>query len=444
MRGLAVGILLFLSLVSVSGCLKGPQSRPSYPVRAKIPFFTQNGEYRWNVVQIETLENLEHVEGRAARFLFRPKLVNLKLEGEPPLAQFFTNKEGILIAKNQFSLKLITLYYHFEQLMKIDEKIGVYQNLSWPRTVALDVIVEHPTLGKSGGNNAMYIPDADAYVFEKFSGEHLPLSVNAGVIAHEHFHAIFNHAVLKPLKAIVTNSFLNPLQGPLDKWVLSNLFNINDPFFNNGKTGTELLALGKAITLLDIWNEGFADWWGFHYSGDGDFVLRSISQTIQRRHHNRKVEVSPSRIIGNQELESQIKMVLKKGPKEFSSFVSEASYYYGAQIADTMAFLLNQSPVDRLTQFQVIYLMLKQLTSVLASGKSVTDSPWWLPSAPLILISNSPEFEAACSQWLSLVPPKDLEQLEKNKIETCRSKSSSPNPSTSTSSVTINKGRGSL
>jgi len=107
------------------------------------------------------------------------------------------------------------------------------------------------------------------------------LIVNGGVIGHEYFHAIFNSVVLQPLRA----SMATELAG-------ESAANLHEGVFPGGRecgllkideTGTppdpKIVREMYRIRLLRAMNEGLADFWGWIYSGETDFVGRSLSYT---------------------------------------------------------------------------------------------------------------------------------------------------------------------
>lgn len=248
-------------------------SRGQGPLRVQVPITkTQTGEYELQNLTLDTLSDLKTLFGKAARFFLEPGIFQGKLVGKSPAIQFMRNSSGVYIAKDALSLQMLTLYAHFERLMKQDQALGIDSILSWPRQVAVDAQVK-PGTG-SLENNALYSGENDIFIFVPYRLEGLPLMVNGGVVAHEHFHAYFQKLFIDPIKNEYPSvAGLQPHKTQLETAT-------SDEEIPNAKV--DLPAAYHSVLLRGL-NEGLADIWGWLYSGDVNFVRKSLPQEKSTR-----------------------------------------------------------------------------------------------------------------------------------------------------------------
>lgn len=243
-------LTLFLNLIVglflLSGCTLSKQDHYPDTVQVKLPWY-QDGKYSFHVIDLFTVQNMVELRGKVARFLLSPSLQDGKLVGFEPRINAFRNVNGVYIPTDTFSTELLSLYAHFEKLQILDKKIGVagyIDNWQEQKLIAVQTqIIEEGNRKKL--DNAMYSGDLDAFLFVPYVQEHLPLSVNAGVIGHEYFHDIFHKIVTKPIQA---------------------------------QEKTEKNATARQLYhtfLFRSLNEALADVWGWIYSDDFQFVKKS-------------------------------------------------------------------------------------------------------------------------------------------------------------------------
>lgn len=342
---------------------------------ARLPVY-QNGDYKFADVTIETLSNLSQVSGSAAQFFASPGQQNNQLIGAKPSARFLKDQMGRLIPMDTHSTELFTLYYHFEQLMKLDKSLGSYELLTWPRQVGIETRVADQ-FGEISENNARYSAKADAYLFEKYTKNHLPLNVNASVIAHEHFHAIF--------AAIFKTQFETQL---FDAHFKEQM----DAREEEAKNQDNLAGLTRA------WNEALADVWAWIYGGDTQFFARSLPliETAKMRDFTTQTWTMPS--------ESDFKNYTTL----YIDTNKRLGYHY--QVGALLARIIVQqtSLVDKsqaITRHDLgksILKMLPELAKITKTEKNIS------PSLPLLLLSQQPALKNQCKGFLKLVPDADL------------------------------------
>jgi hypothetical protein len=152
-------------------------------------------------------------------------------------------------------------------------------------------------------NNALYAGDLDAMLMVPYSQDGVPLAYNAGVIAHEHCHAIFYALVQRPLS---TAAGRIPGAAAADDW--ANVAPTEDrpgTFVTRSLASTDLSSRGVSsddfndFVLRGI-NEGVCDFWGWVYSGDAAFVGRSLARASESRRLDREPRMmsAPTRWVG--------------------------------------------------------------------------------------------------------------------------------------------------
>jgi hypothetical protein len=223
-------------------------------VQVKIPVSSQSGdssEYQMSVVTLKSLSNLKEVAGFFAKFFFAPGLNQNQLVGDSPQARFVRTKDNVYLPVDSLSQQMATLYYHIQNLAEFSEKIGATGINSGPLKIGIETRVsDSDVLTK---NNAFYDGQSDAMLFVPYSSTELPIAVNSGIIAHEYFHSLFYKIILKNFTEAAKPDTKNKIQ----------------------KTYNE--------TYLRGINEGIADFWGWLYTNDDDFIRWSLSAYSKNR-----------------------------------------------------------------------------------------------------------------------------------------------------------------
>jgi len=374
--------LFFIAMTSLglSSCHETPRDELSIqgPIITEIPIFIEN-EYRLTQVKIETLTNVNRIQGPAAQFFFMPTIgPDGELRGVAPEPRLFLNQKGHVVAGDLKSLELLTLYFHFEQLMKMDTTLGILNLNSWPRKVGLNarVVDKHQ---KISVNNARYSGHLDTYLFDSFVRPDLQLTVNGGVIAHEHFHSIFFKMVLLPSSSIITppsphenNNYQARATNEKENYYLSN--------------------------VLRAWNEGLADVWGWLYSKDTNFVQRSIGFE-----KTRDLKIRPSVLPSKRDFQLLI------NSSHDSQTRLSMSYQLGSAIARTIFHSTRE--LDPIKISQAIVRILPKVTLSLRANSNPS------PSLVLKLLAAEPELSEKCYDLILSIPEEDFSSLEeKNSV----------------------------
>lgn len=260
-------LTLVLALVLAS-CGRPNSSSDVY----RLPWPDESGEIALRDVRISTLSDPQHFSGSAARILVEPGDGGTTIVGAKPVGRFERSASGVMIPSDWFTMEATTTYAHIEKLRAIDERAGAGSALSYPLSVGVETSVT--SYGQSSTNNALYDPKLNSLLIVPYNEGDLPIDLNPGILAHEHFHFIFQRIVLSRVK---DDGLQTSCQGAtVDAAVTAQP--------ETSKTTDEkIAATAKAMPphvynayVLRAMNEGFADFYGWLYSNDDSFVSKSL------------------------------------------------------------------------------------------------------------------------------------------------------------------------
>ncbi len=312
-------VLLALPLIS-GGCgAPNETGKSTEDVRVQIPVYTKKGP-RLEVVTLSGIGDLRSVSGRYAIFYYSPKIIGTHVFGEKPRARFTKTALGVFIPQDRTSAEMATIYYHHQKLAEFDRSVGLGNLNKGPRKIAISTRINHE--GKWVHNRAYYDLNADAMLFVDFTLQDLPLTLNAGVIGHEHFHSLFGKLFLKPLIALgkYKNDFDRPAASTSGK----------EEAQDSGASKVFQKTLYRHL-LLRALNEGLADFWGWAYADDEEFVPRSLPELPER-------SLKPSVVNGFASapaLQSYIELLSSSdnSPEVMYEGVNHMAYILGSQYA---------------------------------------------------------------------------------------------------------------
>lgn len=279
--------MLFLGalLVGFTGCKPAPPEAPAAgDISVQIPLSeTSDGhtQYRLKTVTLKDISTLREVRGKYAQFYLSPGLVEGRLNGGSPVAYFAKTKEQTYIAKDALSLQMATIYYHMQSLITMAQDLGI--SMKAPVQIGLNTQIKGDESIQN--NNAFFDGRSKAMLFVPYTAKEMPISANAGIIAHEFFHSIFFNKVLGPVsqkRLAVSQRISDKTVHSYEGW--------------GGKTSLIQLNLsGEELfneTYLRGINEGLADFWGWAYTDDPDFLKWSLSNHTKKRSLNKPAKVS--------------------------------------------------------------------------------------------------------------------------------------------------------
>ncbi len=252
---------ILTGLLAFSGCQpKSSLETVSGDVQVLIPKpDSSTKKYHLDIATLKGIKSLKEVRGEYVQFIYSPGGAEGTLVGGAPRARFSRNEKGVFLPLDLITTQMSAIYYHLQNLMDLNDLLGLNSLTRKPFQVGLEV--KKPGLNNSfERNNAFYDGLSDSMLFLPNSTQDLALYLNAGVIAHEFFHSIF---FKKVLGAVIQSSVKNG-SGPrtMNDDHPANVFNL--------------------VWLRGV-NEGLADFWGWAYTDDPDFMGLSLSQEIESR-----------------------------------------------------------------------------------------------------------------------------------------------------------------
>ncbi len=263
-------------------------NNPDKEITIRLPWQQADGHIQMQNIQVQGLNSLAKMDGSFAKFYVHPTNRGNSVDGRDPSLSFVKMQGGYYLPKNTFSLELASVYAHLEQLGHVDASLvtdsglSLYDLNSWPMKVGVRTLFPNP----ADDNPAFYSSTFDTMFFQSYTRSELPLQVNGGVIAHEHFHSLFQRVVLDPLAAQQSAETPTGLALPPTKFsdfiFESELFkslrfkkqNTSAPIAEENDPNVAQPYLERGF------NEGLADVWGWLYTKDPDFVGRSISGVL--------------------------------------------------------------------------------------------------------------------------------------------------------------------
>jgi len=234
---------------------------------------TAANDYSFQEVHLSTLKSAYEVRGSAAEVYVESRITDSGFEGKPARPRLTRSSGGLCVPMDVTSSMALTAYAHFEHIQKFDQKLQVDKQISWPRKVGVEI---HIRAGEGHThNNAHYFSKADAVAVIPYNNDGLPLGLNPGVLAHEHFHSHFQAQVI------------NPLNDAID--ILTSV----EQFFYAGfgvkpqveDLDNEQLNTAGSLNKFVVrsWNEGLADFYASVYTDSREFFSKSLANLASVR-----------------------------------------------------------------------------------------------------------------------------------------------------------------
>ena len=219
------------------------------------------GVYQPSVVTVSTLPDTRRLSGPAAKVYYESKPADGGYSG-PVAEPHLTTSGDVCVPTDAGSAVAMSAYAQFERLLAFDQSLGVADQLTWPRQVGVETRLSgNPTDVR---NNAHYMGEKDLVILVPSTGEGVPLAMNLGVVAHEHFHAHFQSQVLRLLNVQSTTNLIVDLLPRA----------LTDIFVDN--TSTDHVRRQTNDYVLRGWNEGLADLYAAVYLDQPDFLSASF------------------------------------------------------------------------------------------------------------------------------------------------------------------------
>lgn len=271
--------LATLCVCSMAACAPQAELRDTKgDVRVLIPN-SVNSRHTLNETELRNIEKLETLKGKYAEFYFAPRVADSTIAGKPAIAKFIKNKNGVLVPANEPTKQLAVIYLHTQKLAELDAELGVYGINQWPRKIGVAVRVE-------GGsrNNAFYDGRTDSLLVVPYDRNELPVGINPGILAHEHFHSLFYKIVLKgTANEDAASHDIKEIAAGTNLDIRARNKSLRTLKLTKDKLSEEELEELYKILVIRSLNEGLADYWGWMYTGDPDFIALSLPSQKERR-----------------------------------------------------------------------------------------------------------------------------------------------------------------
>lgn len=295
--------------------------------------------YSFTVVSLLNVYDLVSASGKYAQFYTHASRIGGSLTGSQPRGQYLKGKNGVFVPKNFLTQQIATLYYHSQNLMRLESSLDMPGKRDKPFKIVLDTPILNT---KQSENNAFYDGDLDAIIFLKYSEDNLPLSLNGGVFAHEYFHSIFDRLVLRTVKNNDVFSIPISINKLIQHKTLADVKSL-DLSAQTKKISRQLAAGPIPLNtenvkwyyalLLKGFNEGLADYWGWQYVNDSAFIAHSLPQTLTTRKLDLKSQnIDTLQLLSEPEMLSIVYQVSDSASEKLD-LVNAFSYLLGSRVA---------------------------------------------------------------------------------------------------------------
>lgn len=286
----------------------------------RLPWPDGAGAYRLQDITLSTFHSPERLEGDAAQIIVDPRVSGRGVVGEVPIGRW-VRESGKMIPADFVTLQGAVIYAHTEKLIDIDKSLGVASSLNGRSRIGLLARLSETPYSPLIYNNAIFDGRIDTLFFVPFDGKELPIAFNAGIIAHEHFHRLFNAIVVQsvqrelstrvaPEEVLAQLGFESAAQHDHHRCTSAKPLSagdISDDLIGSlmkqtvaDDTPEEDTMIPRKVwnqTLLRGLNEGLADYWGWAYARDEEFVGRSLGKAEnENRRLDRQVFGFPTRL----------------------------------------------------------------------------------------------------------------------------------------------------
>lgn len=368
MRWVAFSLIILFLLPGCEGFHSASESTSVW-----VPWPNEQGEYQWQNVRLLSRRDPTSLESFAANVYWRAGGSPSGFKGSVVHPHTLRNGNSWLALDSE-SLISVTALLIFERIEAFDRALGISHFLSWPRNVGIDIQARSSV--RRILNNAFYDDRSDSVVITPYLGDTMPMALNHGIIAHEHFHAYFTRSMVEV---------------GLGQWL--------------GETKSQSLKELTNQAIVLSWNEGLADFYGAVFSGDSRFVGRTFSDLKEKR--NLEGDIKPLK--GRSEIQKNLRC-LSDCPAQA---IENVDPYDDGQSLARFLFLwyreLSLTQRERLVKEVVSNLsgILRQLRS----ADSLAPSDW-----PMLFLAKSsmPKPVAVCQAALRL-----MEKSERASISGC-------------------------
>lgn len=307
-------------LVCSAGCapVQGDSQSNSSPSVYRLPWLDASGDYTLQDIKLSTFTEPGSLRGSVAEIIVVPRAVGSSVGGEEPIGRWIevgTGNSRKKIPADLVTMQAATLYAHLEKLNEIDQATGIASVL--PGRMRVGLLARIATANSPENlilNNAVYDGRLDALFMVPYTPESgLAIAMNGGIIGHEHFHRVFQAFVMSQIREAARTGGIPygwddsiacaaGIQAETPPEILPEIppgkpapFPEVMPYGYQAAEGLVPLKIYNQASLR-AFNEGLADFWGWAYSQDDDFVARSLGlKEDEARRLDRTVSALPNK-----------------------------------------------------------------------------------------------------------------------------------------------------
>ena len=253
-------------------CAACSRTKGGGDIRYLLPWRDANGIYRLQEVTLTTLISPYELKGGAAEIYNKSSLTDSGYGGSIARPHL-THSGDVYVPLDVESSIAISVYAQLEHIYFFEQRLGVTSQVSWPRKVGVELNMN----GRGGTvhDNAHYFTRLDVMGLLPYTATGVPLSLNHGIVAHEHFHAHFQRQVIGRLHHVIEST-------------ISSLERLFYPTFNVTPTAPLTVSGNPTSETLNnftlrAWNEGLADLFAAIYTGSPDIFGASLPARAAER-----------------------------------------------------------------------------------------------------------------------------------------------------------------
>lgn len=307
---------------------------PAGTMRVLTPMPDSSGQYVLKFFELQEMSDIRTLAGKYVQFFMSPQVVNREIRGTSPQSRFIRNSAGQFIPGNEMTQQLVTVYAHMQQLALLDKELGAEGVNTLPRKVGVATRVK-----EGSKNNAYYDGASDAMFLVPYNQAGLPIPINAGIIAHEHFHSLFYKLSIADSSKQVS---IHDSENFFDMAGVEENSRRRKPFypFPFGFESDELesgdLRQYYNLVITRSLNEGLADFWGWMYSGNPDFIAQSLPREGAIRSLKVDEKVTAFTLPSQEQIERSLKLKGSRSSDALEDYAIGYSYSLAPRFSQVM------------------------------------------------------------------------------------------------------------
>ncbi len=310
-------------------------------------------------VTLKNVSSLLNVNGSYVQFYYAPGSNGNSIYGDAPTASFIRDNSGTYVAKDPLTQQMFALYYHIQSLVDFNKQIS--DKLVNTEAFKIGLNTQVNAANEASRNNAFFDGQVNALLFVPYSLKNIPISMNSGIIAHEFFHSFFYSILLKNFNS--------------QQDILLN--NINQESDESTQNIQKKLLFYNQTYIRGI-NEGLADFWGWIYTQNIDYISSSLPQFGL----SRKLELDRDLIgsyVEQKDIEGRVNeaLQLSNNPTEYlSSYIYRIGTPHARFLKELTTLIMTDTNVSlkdaQLVVAQKVYKLLQKIEVTVQSMSEQT------------------------------------------------------------------------